>query len=332
MNRFRDSAVLKLRTNFFIRILNSYDSFLKTKSMKLFVGTRELKSSRSTKVTENDVKDWCLVLHGKIYDEKYYEYLVENLKEFRQSSNDLKIIVVTYMDDYFIKLEKIARELDIELTSSEDVGSLPDPYPRSLGQQIATISAGVERARALNFKYVAKLRVDQSVELGKFFKVANKMIELFPPLNDEFSTRIWSTSYNSYSNRILGISDMFMFGSTDIMSHFWKFSAPEDIVKFNTNSKNKEARETLYNFSIPETWLGYRFMNSISGESIALKNLDNEFWNKYAGVVNSEAIGFSWGKSKDWFATNFHSINWFGTIYSPNLVELRFEEWLIKNR
>jgi hypothetical protein len=69
-------------------------------------------------------------------------------------------------------------------------------------------------------------------------------------------------------------------------------------------------------------------MNSVEGQAVGTDGINKDFWRKYAGVINAEAIEFSWGKSNDWLATNFHSINWFGSLYSEDLVELRFEDWL----
>jgi hypothetical protein len=330
VRRIMDSIKLKIRTFVFLRVLSSYDEILHRKSMRLNVGARELLKKVESLVPSNQSKDWCVILHGKIYDENFYNYLTNNLRSFRNSSKDLNVILATYKDAFYPQLETLASELDIELLAVEDVGPLPNPYPRSLGQQIATISAGIEKAKSLNIKYVAKLRVDQSIELNKFIPLANKVFDLFPPANEKFFTRVWSTSYNTYTNRHLGISDMFMFGATDVMSIFWEKISPEEIVSFNADVKHNVFREILYNFSIPETWLGFRFMKSVDSQGIVIDDLNSDFWKNYAGVVNAEAIGFTWGKSNDWLTTNFHSINWFGDIYSQNLVELRFEDWLTK--
>lgn len=330
MNRVIYSIKLKLRTFIFLKTLSLFDNLLHDKSMKLVVGTRELSRQDLSLVPAQESKDWCLIIHGKIYDENFYNYLASNLRNYRNSSKELKIILSTYRDDFYPSLEQLSKQLDIELVVVEDVGPLQNPYPRSLGQQIATISAGIERARRLNFNFVAKMRVDQSIELNKFFGLANKVLKLFPTSNERFTSRIWSTSYNSYTNRLLGISDMFMFGATDIMSTYWENFLPEKILSFNNELENKAAKDHFYGFSIPETWLGFRFMNLVEGQEGGIENLDRQFWKEYAGVINAEAIGFSWGKSKDFLSTNFHSINWFGSLYSQNLVELRFEDWLIK--
>lgn len=330
MNRVITSLKIKLLTLFFVKVFGFYDKFLREKSMRLVVGTREYRRNEEYSVSSTRSQDWCLILHGKIYDKNFFDYLKRNLESYRLSSESLKIILVTYKDSFFPQLELLVKELKIDLVAVEDVGSLPNPYPRSLGQQIASIAAGIKRAKDLDFKYVAKLRVDQSIELNKFLPLASKVFDLFPPLNEKFSTRIWSTSYNSYTGRFLGISDMFMFGATEIMSRYWENITPEEILLFNADAKNKEAREILYNFSIPETWLGFKFMCSIEDRKHEAGDLNNEFWKSYAGVVNAEAIGFTWGKSNDWLATNFHSINWFGSLYSQDLVELRFEDWITK--
>ncbi len=330
MNSIFNSIALKFRTFMFMRILRSCDEFLRTKSMRLSIGTRELGEKTKLLVTSQESQDWCLILHGKIYNKNFYDYLTNNLNEFRNSSPELKIILATYRDEFYPLLEQFTKKLRIDLVAVEDVGQLPSPYPQSLGQQIATISAGIERARSLNFKYVAKLRVDQKIELKTFIQLASKVFNLFPPGDKRFSTRVWSTSYNTYINRYFGISDMFMFGSTEIMSIFWKNASPQEILLFNNDLKNKEVQEILYDFSIPETWLGFRFMNSVKVERVGVENLNSDFWRKYAGVINSEAIGFAWGKSNDWFSTNFHSYNWFRSLYSRDLAELSFENWLTK--
>lgn len=330
MNMVINSIKLKLRTFIFLKTLSLFDNFLRNKSMRLVVGTRELSRQDSSLTPTQKSQDWCLIIHGKIYDENFYNYLTSNLRNYRNSSKELKMILSTYRDDFYSRLEQLTSQLDIELVVVEDVGPLQNPYPRSLGQQIATISAGIERARSLNFNFVAKLRVDQSIELDKFFGLANKVLVLFPTSNERFASRIWSTSYNSYKNRFLGISDMFMFGATDIMSTYWENISPEKILSFNNEIQNKAAKSHFYGFSIPETWLGFRFMNLVAGQEGGIENLDSQFWRDYAGVINAEAIGFSWGKSIDLLSTNFHSINWFGSLYSQNLVELRFEDWLIK--
>jgi hypothetical protein len=110
--------------------------FLREKSMKLSVGTRELTQRKETFVLPQESQGWCLILHGKIYDENFYNYLVRNLKNYRDSSKELKIILATYRDDFFPQLELLVKELEIELVAVEDVGPLPNLIPGAWGNRL----------------------------------------------------------------------------------------------------------------------------------------------------------------------------------------------------
>lgn len=319
---------IRIKAKAFLFINSIFDNVLRSKKIGLSVATRELSSFQKSSFGESDLNEWCLILHGKIYDEKFLSYLIHNLRSLREFNKSLSIVVSTYGDSNYSLLEHVASELDVTLLLAKDVGALPKPFPRSLGQQISSFRVGLDFAIEQRYKYVVKLRVDQMLNPDAFFSLALCMFKLLPPLDNQFSTRIWSTSYNTYKYRTLGISDMLMFGCTEVISDYWENMLPKEILEFNANESNAAVKDKLYGFTIPETWLAYRFIRKHATEVNDISKLEHEFWGKFAGIVNANAIGFDWGKSKPWLASNFHSINWFGSIYSNELAELTFEEWL----
>jgi hypothetical protein len=285
------------------------------------------------KPNERSIKlssQWCVVFHGKIYNEKFLSYLLNNLEKIRETNREIGLVVATYQDKFMPILFDEGKRLNFEVVEVLDAGPLPSPLPKSLAQQIATISSGINKAEELGFKYVVKVRVDQFANINKIVEIANKLFSKYPPLNSFLETRIWSTSYNTYRYRLLGISDMLMFGEIQTMKKYWPRWDNEDIVEFCSASKNQLARKQLYNFSIPESLLAFKFISDLEINGQSLEDTNNYFWTHLGGVVNSTAIAHSWGKSFPWVASNFHSLNWFGNLFGPELAELTFEDWLME--
>jgi hypothetical protein len=272
---------------------------------------------------------WGVVFHGKIYDEKCLKFLLLSIEDIRSHLPDIPIYVATYEDDFFHELEKESAQWKFILLKTEDAGELPTPYPRSLCQQISSVSTGLLRAKDEGVKKVVKIRVDQRVNLEKLIPIISSYNRVYPGRRTKSNARIWVTSYNTYFERPLGASDMVTIGEIEDVINYWSPISVPDWIELTSRFKSELQPEEKPLLDIPETWLAFRFILSQRVELSGLKNLNSVFWHNFAGVVNASAVQQNWYKTHSWLGTNFHTMNWFGSFYGPDFAEISFEDWLV---
>jgi hypothetical protein len=318
----------------FERCLNYLSSLLIAKGLNLSIGTRTkenllVKSFALNDTAKSDFSKWCVVFQGKIYDTDFLEYFMETLSRIKLQIPNIALIVATYEDDYFETLKHFCVDRNIIITAVEDVGSLPHPYPQSICQQIESSYTGLKLAQESGYENSIKIRVDQRIDVLISILLISQFFESYPSESPETTNRIWGTSYNTYLHRPLSLSDMVQFGKTNDLVRYWDRISPSEWNSYMFDLRSRYNDENWYHFAMPETWLAARYLDNFKISLTSPEEANSIFWEKFAGVVNSNAVGQEWRKTFSWLATNYHTVKWFTNIYVAKLLEMRYEDWLV---
>ena len=321
--------LMTLKSIIFIKYLNLLNSDLNRRGFSATVSARPVENKRIyLHFNLNPLNtEWGIVFHGKIVNKRTLDFLLENIRATRDISPYLKIVVSTYEDEYYLPLESSIQDLDVVLIKCTDAGELTGGYPKSLCQQIETISSGLLYLQENGSRKSIKIRVDQKIDIETTIRLLESLISRFPSRTGDAVDRLWTTSYNSYLRRPLGASDMLMAGYTSDLLKYWAKISTVEWMQL-TDILNQEYCDSEYNgFKIPETWLGARYLFSKGIELTSPKLANEVFWKDYMGVINSAHLNHSWLKSYKWLGSNFHTLNWFGELLNESHSEITFEDW-----
>ena len=322
--------LITMKTLIFVKLMNILNSYLNTKGFVAKISVRPFQRLQlENRIPQKIIyQDWGIVFHGKIISPKTLTFLIENIKSARSVSTDISIVVSTYEDEFYPDLKHAIEGLDVRLVVCQDVGELGQNYPRSLCQQIETTSSGLNYLLALDIDKCMKIRVDQNIDIESTILLVDRLSVAFPSSLENTSNRIWTTSYNSYLRRPLGASDMCMVGFTKDLAKYWIKISTADWLKFTTALSQKYPHAAYQEFRIPETWLAARYLDSMQINLTSPERANQIFWRDYMGIINSAHLNHHWLKSHEWLGSNFHTLNWFGSLLNQELTEITFEDWV----
>ena len=316
----------------FERTMSRYHKSLRKRGLKFKVRHETIKNhdlSLVQDLVEKDfLKDWGVVFQGPLASDEQLKYFADSARFIRDAYPELTIVVSTYQSNASAQVAAVAEAMNIEVSWVSDVGSLPEPYPRSLCQQITSTSNGLRYARSLGIKKAVKIRTDQRITSPLAVSHMNRTLGMFPPDNDSMEHRIFSTSFNSYITRPLGMSDMLQFGAVSDLEIFWK---PVTVEEWTMRLEQMRIRYTdkgWNRFKIPETWLCARYMMELGFDLQDPERSTLAFWRTIGGIVDAGSIGQEWKKSFEWLDTNYMTRKWFEEDNPPMNEELGFIQWL----
>jgi hypothetical protein len=318
----------RLITGFFEKSICFFQKYLHKYAFQLQVSIAEKGNERYTLEFLGLVENkWAIIFHGKIYDENCLNFLKKSIEEIRSTCINLEIIVSTYEDNFFEELSDFAGKLTVKLIATEDIGKMPAPYPVSIAQQIHSFAMGLEAVSNSDVENCMKIRVDQRVDI---FRTIDFIISYEQNFDHSINNgRLWGSSYNSYEKRPLGVSDMFMAGSIENMQRYWRDTNVFECEATYIELQKKYDDPIWSKFLIPETFLAARFLDSLGFDLKRLDECNYIFWSQYLGVLNATHIRQKWFKTHDWLSSNYHSIKWFTSLWTPDFAELTFEKWFL---
>ena len=308
------------------REINVLNNGLKDKHLKVVVGIHSTNPIVPMNQPEiENLSDYALVFHGKIFSKELNQYLLNNIEQVRKRYPNLLIILSTY--EMSLKDHNCLIKLGVVVVYNEDVGELPTPYPKSICQQIETVNGGLSFAASQGKKYSIKIRVDQNIIAENLIRKCFTMQAMFPSKIKDCS-RIFTSSYGSYAHRALGVSDMLMFGETSDLIKYWCTARPHDYLIQIRNFQKKYNAPEWNKFLIPETWLAARYLENL-GISLEDPGLTTAYaWREFFGVIDASSLGLSWFKTDDWLLTNKLTREWFSSDFKSGMVELYFIDWM----
>lgn len=301
-----------------IQFLNS--KLAKTKGVSLSVSIKPL-GELETYVNA----DFAIILHGKILDENF---LARNIRQLRKMCPESPIILSTYVGGISPKLSAACKDEGVFVTLLDEPPQLPPPYAANLARAVASTFNGMTAAYNMGAKTALKLRVDQEITRTQGLKVVDQLLagKIFPGLG---AGRIVGTSYNSYKQLPLFLSDMLHIGNVSDLLKYWEpFNAAD--IDHLTKTIFADADEFLSHWkAVPEVWLAARYMHNLGNKVGDAAETNLEFWSNHAAVVDSTSLGQNWLKSIDCLDANYSSIKWFEESFHKQYLELRFSDWLV---
>jgi WavE lipopolysaccharide synthesis len=269
---------------------------------------------------------FAVIFHGKILNQKY---LMDNLSRMREACPRSHIVLSSYLGDVSLELREICSGLKIDLVLIDEPNQLPVPYMPNFVRGVASAHSGLIRARDLGAQWGVKIRVDQDISKKSGIDFVNRLFngEILPSITRD---RIIGSSYNTYANLPIFLSDMIHFGSLDSLINYWQ---PIEIANISqiTEELFLDSDDQLLKLKFnPEVWLAARYMH-LMGVSLKSSTAVNEiFWKKFCGVVDSRTIGLNWVKTLDLFDSNYASIKWLEESFSNQYREFHFADWVLR--
>ena len=242
-----------------------------------------------------------------------YETLAIYQKTILNNNPNVVLILSTWENEDAHEIECI-KGLGVEVVQSPDVGFSWG----NLNRQITSTMAGLKRANELGCKYVIKTRTDQRFYAPNIIEFLFNILKTFPLDKTAkcVKNRLVSLSFNSFKNRLYGVSDMFLFGALDDVTRYWN-------VPLNAYQPKPEDKTPFEDFkeSCAETFVCRHFLQGL-GEAVSDDIRHTyEMYAKYFCFVDKETVEMFWPKY-----SNMNS-RW-ESFDNPALEEMKFRDWL----
>ncbi len=257
----------------------------------------------------------AVIMQGPLYTDYdfTYETLLIYMKTFLSNNANVVIILSTWNTENAGQIAKI-KKLGVDVVLSAPVAG----GAANINKQVITTKNGLQRAKELGCKYVLKTRTDQRLYAPNIIEFLFNVSRQFPLDTDvtELKERLIALSFNSFKNRLYGVSDMFLFGRIEDVMRYWDI--PEDAYTPDTNGKS---RFDIFKSECVETFICRRFL-----ESLNIKTSDNiadtyKAYAKYFCFIDKETVEMYWPKY-----SNLNS-RW-ESFENPALEEIKFRDWL----
>jgi hypothetical protein len=260
--------------------------------------------------------DIAIVMQGlPVYEN---DFTLESLRLYKELFRDACIILSTWTDvpDKFVK-DVQALEVMVLLNEKPEFTGVSN-----INLQVVSTNAGLRVAAEKGIKYVIKTRTDQRIYGGKTGSFLKKLLELFPYSAAGKHNRIIACSLNTYCNRLYSVSDMFQFGFTEDLFHFWNIQL-QSLGTLINDQPRFEADVTFTFEKIPEVYLMVHYMDKINFPvKWTLENYQ-ELLRDYFCIIDKPVLDIFWPK----YSANTNT----GQYYSSTagLVEFGFRDWLL---
>lgn len=235
------------------------------------------------------------------------------MKTFLSNNANVVVILSTWENENAKQLARI-KDLGVEVVLSKPV----EGGCANINKQIVTTQNGLRRAKELGCKYVLKTRTDQRFYAPNIIEFLFNISRQFPLEKrvSELKSRLIALSFNSFKNRLYGVSDMFLFGDIDDVIQYWDI--PKDSYKPNTEGKTSFE---IFKSECVETFICRHFLESLNIQTS--DNLEDtyEAYAKYFCFIDKETVEMYWPKY-----SNMNS-RW-ECFENPALEEVKFRDWL----
>ena len=270
--------------------------------------------------------DFGITVHGKIVDNNF---LHTSLIRLRKLCPDSPIVLSTYRNDLTQETRELCGSQGIVVVECPELDELPPPFHANLARSVASAFYGISEVQKMGATWAMKLRVDQEITQIKGVKFVEGLLQ-GNILSGANSNRVIGTSYNSFKNLPLFLSDMLHFGDIQTLLKYWDLLEPGDF-EILTQSIYSGADGLLLRLNIhPEVWLSSRYMRTMGQSLHDSEDANLRFWNEYAGVVDAVSLGQNWVKSLNAFDSNYESTKWLGHPLGLRNLELRFADWAVQ--
>ena len=261
---------------------------------------------------EENNSDTAVIMQGAIDDSSFVE---ETLKIYDKIFPNSVIILSTWENENIKNLNNLNLKNKLKIIQNQK----PDRTGRSnINLQLKSTSAGIDFAKSLNCKFVLKTRTDCRIYKPNILKFLKSLILQFP--GKDISERILAGNVATCMFRIYGLTDIILFGNTDLMKKYFFYEEEEEILSKYSLPKSRIINETAIT---SEIMLCARYLKNIDHE---LAWSMDDWWNclsKYFCIFSCDEIDFFW-KKYEWEYEKKHSRAYGQKVH--RLID--FSDWL----
>ena len=237
-------------------------------------------------------EDVAILIQGNIINK--FRFTEETIRLYRKNFPKAKIILSTWESEKS-KLRNLEGN-NIKIIYGEK--SRIKPGISNCNLQIVSTQNGLRYIKKKGFKYSLKTRTDQRFYNRDLLIYLKLLLKTFPLNNKDKcyqKDRLIGISFNSFLYRLYGLSDMFLFGTTDDVYNYWNCKLDNrDIEDFKENKKNTS--RYLSSLRLCEVYFMTEFLKN---RDVKLKWTLKHYWNEIAKrflIVDSNTLDFFWPK------------------------------------
>tara|TARA_B110000858_G_C17807295_1_gene478761 strand:- start:3063 stop:4205 length:1143 start_codon:yes stop_codon:yes gene_type:complete len=264
-----------------------------------------------------DNSSTAIIIQGSIYGiEKFVE---ETLLIYTKLFKNVRIILSTWKNDGNINfLEKFKEYQNIKIIINNEIKT-----NHNVDLQITSTNSALAYAKENNIEYCAKTRTDCRIYKKNSLFFLKNLLKIYP-VNKEYNflnNRIISCSVDTRKYRVYGLSDIFLFSSTNNLRKYFDETKFEDSLK-KMNLKN---HPSLKNDTaiINEIFLCARYLHN---NNIELKWTLEEWWKKCSQlfcIVDANSLDFFWYKYQWKYEQRFNN------NYTSHFEQsIQFSDWI----
>lgn len=296
-------------------LLNQSNVPLVLNNKFIYYTAMPVNAADSTKVcSEADLPKVGIILQGPIIYQNNFTFETIRMYKNMFKNQNVSIILSTWADQSERTIEDF-KNLGIEVVLQDKI-----EYSGrgNLNYQIITTKAGVLKAEELNCEYVIKTRTDQRFYKTDILEFMFNLLSQFPLEADvRLNKRIVACSFNSFLYRLYGISDMFLFGTTQDIKKYWDIDFDNHSVLEWANKTNLE----LFESYCPESFIARQFLKNIGHNVTDTLEDSLNVLRDYFVFIDKETLKLFWPKYSN------KSSRW--DFYYPNpMDECTFVDWL----
>jgi hypothetical protein len=301
------------------KVLEFFLNFL-TRFDKKFYTYRNFSNKRfSCKTIPNDFPSFGIVVQGPLINKN--SFTVNTLNYYSSFLREEDLIVYTIWEDEYDKKNIIG------LSKKVIISVISKPHNagfRNINFQIASVQNGLNLLNNSKIGYVMRTRSDQRLYMDQFLD------ELFSLLRVQaMKNRIITLSFNTFSNRLYSITDMFQLGSFENVKDYW--SVPLDYRPISSLNISSSMDDLEYaKIGVCEQYLTKNYF-CLMGLEVNYTYLDYfRGMKKLFYVLDSNALGFFWPKYSQ---KENRWIDFSSTLSNPDsLIEMTNLRWkFLKN-
>jgi len=278
---------------------------------------RDVSPSKYAGIMPDITSDVAILLQGPIIEKDQFTF--ETISLYRKNFPKAEIILSTWESDR--KKTKNFENLDLKIIFGTP--KYADFGYGATNLQILSSQNGLKYIKERNIKYTLKSRTDQRFSNPEMLIFLKSMLNIFPLHNSEGlyqKERLIGISFNSFVYRLYGLSDMFLFGTTEDVFNYW--NCQFDMRDFG---KIKQNHSTKRNYSLGRFCEIYFMTEFLKSRGVELNWTLRQSWDEYAKrflIVDGTTLDLFWPKY------SFYEDRWNSDDIKLKDKEFSFSFWL----
>lgn len=231
-----------------------------------------------------------IIIQGPLVLENHFT--LETVRIYKKLFPSCQVIVSTWENENVRELEALSKEQNCILLKN----SVPsDPGILNVNLQCVSTLAGIQKAKELGCKYIAKTRTDWRMYEKGAIRFMVHLLEEFPCRNTLFeqNSRIITMDIATDETAVMfypfWLSDIFQFGEVMDMERYWSHAA---------SSQGRFSKQGLNNLIRTEK---YTWKRRVEEGLLIEARLSSDYYRRMSNIKPEISVDASWNFIRDYF-------------------------------